>query len=52
MTASLSNIADNPNGGIHKIKCKDCDSFLEYESVKGNFIKHNIYLVINIVQTK
>ena len=26
--------------GIHKIKCKDCDSFLEYESVKDNLIKY------------
>ena len=26
--------------GIHKIKCKDCDCFLEYESVKDNLIKY------------
>ena len=26
--------------GIHKIKCEDCDSFLEYESDKDNFIKY------------
>ena len=25
---------------IHKIKCKDCDCFFEYESVKDNFIKY------------
>ena len=26
--------------GIHKTKCKDCNCFLEYVSVKGNFIKY------------
>ena len=40
MTTSLSNIVDNLAKGIHKIKCKDCDYFLEYESVKGNLIKY------------
>ena len=25
---------------IHKIKCKDCDCFLEYETVKDNLIKY------------
>ena len=35
MTISLSNLAEY---GIHKIKCKDCDCFLEYESVKNNLI--------------
>ena len=39
MTTSLSNLADNLTEGIHKIKCKDCDFFLEYESVKDNLIK-------------
>ena len=33
MASSLSNLADNLAKGIHKIKCEDCDSFLEYESV-------------------
>ena len=23
-----------------KVKCKDCDCFLEYETVKDNFIKY------------
>ena len=32
----LSNLVDNLTEGIHKIKCKDCDCFLEYESVKDN----------------
>ena len=34
MASSLSNLADNLAEGIHKIKCKDCDCFLEYESDK------------------
>ena len=40
MATSLSNLADNLTEGIHKIKCKDCDYFLEYESVKVNLIKY------------
>ena len=40
MTTSLSNLFDNLAEGIHKIKCKDCDCFLEYESVKENLIKY------------
>ena len=36
MSSSLSNLLDNLTERIHKIKCKDCDSFLEYESVKNN----------------
>ena len=40
MASSLSNLVDNLAEGIHKIKCKDCDCFLEYESVKGNLIKY------------
>ena len=39
MASSLSNLVDNLTEGIHKIKCKDCDCFLEYESVKDNLIK-------------
>ena len=37
---SLSNLVDNLAEGIHKIKRKDCDCFLEYESVKDNSIKY------------
>ena len=33
MITSLSNLVDNLAEGIHKIKCKDCDCFLEYQSV-------------------
>ena len=40
MTTSLSNPVDNLAEGIQKIKCKDCDCFLEYESVKDNLIKY------------
>ena len=34
MSTSLSNAVDNITEGIHKIRCKDCDCFLEYESAK------------------
>ena len=40
METSLSNLVDNLTMGIHKIKCKDCDCFFEYESVKDNSIKY------------
>ena len=39
MTNSLSNLVDNLAEGIHKVKCKDCDCFLEYESVNNDLIK-------------
>ena len=40
MASSLSNLVDNLAEGIQKIKCKDCDCFLEYESAKDNSIKY------------
>ena len=40
MASILSNLVDNLAEGIHRIKCKDCDCFLEYESVKDNLIKY------------
>ena len=40
MTTSLSNLVDNLMEVIHKTKCKDCDCFLEYESLKENSIKY------------
>ena len=43
MASSLSNLVDNLAEGIHKIKCKDCDCFLEHESVKGNLIKYKCF---------
>ena len=39
MANSLSNVVDNLAEEIHKIKCKNCDCFLEYESVKDSLIK-------------
>ena len=39
MASPLSNFVDHLTEGIHKIKCKDFDCFLEIESVKGNLIK-------------
>ena len=40
MVTWLSNLVDNLTEGVHKIKCKDCDCFFEYESVKDNLIKY------------
>ena len=39
MATLLSNLVDNLTEGNHKVKCKDCDYLLEYESVKDNLIK-------------
>ena len=40
MANSLSSLVDNLAEGIHRIKFKNCDRFLEYESVKENLIKY------------
>ena len=40
MASSLLNLVDNLAEGINKTKCKDCDCFLEYGSVKDNLIKY------------
>ena len=40
MATSISNLADNLKEGIHKIKCKDYDCFLQYKSVKDNLITY------------
>ena len=40
IATSLSNLVDNLTEEIHKIKCKDCDFFLEYERVKDSLIKY------------
>ena len=40
MASFLSSLVDNLAEGIHKIKCKDCDCFLEYESFKDNSIEY------------
>ena len=40
MTSSLSNLADNLEEGVHKIRCNDCGCFFEHEIVKDNLINH------------
>ena len=40
VASSLSNLVDYLAEIVHKIKCKDCACFLEYESVKDNLIKY------------
>ena len=40
MASSLSNLLENLAERIHKIKCQDCNCFLEYESPKDNLIKY------------
>ena len=40
MASSLRSLVDNLTEGFYKITCKDCDCFLEYESVKDNSIKY------------
>ena len=32
MASLVSNLVNNLSEGIHKMKCKNCDWFLEYES--------------------
>ena len=39
IATSLSNLVDNLAEGIHKVKRKDCDYFLEYGSVRENLIR-------------
>ena len=40
IASSLSSLVDNLVEGIHKIKCKACDCFLECESVEEKLIKY------------
>ena len=40
MAISLSNLVDNLTEGIHRIKCIDCDCFLEHEGFMDNSIKY------------
>ena len=40
MASLLSNLVHDITEGIHKIKCKDSDCFLEYESVTDNLVKY------------
>ena len=46
MASSLLNLVDNLTEVSHKIKCKDCDCFLEYENTKDNLNKYK-YLSCN-----
>ena len=39
MASSLANLVDSPVKEIHKIKCKDFDCLLAYESVKDGLIR-------------
>ena len=52
MASSLSNTVDNLAEGFHKIKWKDCNCSLEYESVKDNLIKLNVYLAVKKLDEK
>ena len=52
MASSLSNLVYNLAEGIHKIKWKDCDCFLEYESVKDNLIKYKCLFCNNDYSNK
>ena len=38
--SSLSNLVDYITEGIHKLKCKDCNCFLEYESASDDLMKY------------
>ena len=40
MASSLPNLVDNLAEEIHKVKCKDCDCFLECENFKENSVKY------------
>ena len=46
MARSLSSLVDNLTKGNHKIKCKDCDCFLQYERVKDNLTKYIFIMFI------
>ena len=43
MVSLLSSLVNNSAEGIHKVKCKNCGCFLEYESVKDNLIKYKCF---------
>ena len=40
MASSLSNLVHNVTEGIYEIRCKYCNCFLDYESVKHNLINY------------
>ena len=67
MVSSLSNLANNPSEGIHKIKCKHehddkkcetciikcryCGCFLEYTNFKNNLIEYKFFSVRKNINT-
>ena len=46
LTSSLPNPVNNLSEGIHKIKCKDRNCFIEYKRANDNLIKYK-YLSCN-----
>ena len=42
MLTSLSNLADHLTEGVHKINCKYCDCFIEYENKINHLEKNKI----------
>ena len=52
MTSSLSNFVEYLAEGIHKIRCKHCNCFLEYKCVNDNLIKYKCLLVIKTIQRR
>ena len=41
LATSVSNLVDNLTGGIHQLKCKNCNCFLEYKNIKDSLIEYN-----------
>ena len=41
MATSLSNLVDDLKGGIHNLKYKNCNCFLEYKNVKSSLMEYN-----------
>ena len=52
MSTSLSNLVDNITEGIYEIKCKDCDCFIKFKSVKNSLIKYKGLLCYNDYSNK
>ena len=50
MATLFSNLVDNIAERIHKIKSKDFDCLLEYESAKDDLIKYKCLSCIKIFQ--
>ena len=52
MASYVLNLVNSLAEGIHKTKCRDCNCFLEYESLNDNLIKYNCLFCNNIIQTR